>query len=266
MRAIILTYAPVNNEEKKLLRNTKVFKMACNSYCAELKPNLRLCADNIVQKCLDCDSCDVVSLNYDLERERVINGCYLPKRHSSLLSCIDYLYLKGFTDILLVASNPDSATSKINYIGVNDIKDCLNLYKYTKDGNLDIPYMTIKEFLMLTDEEKLLGIEQTPERKLFKKTIFTDSVLYTVQTEGKDNQSEVGGEIINNILSFEAKQKLLEGAEEVKDNGMIIKRITQITPKKEVKKAEVKEEKEEIKEEVKETKPAKKTVKKKGVK
>ena len=261
MRAIVLTYAPITKEEQKLLKNTKVFKIACNDYCAELKPDLRLCADNIVQKCLDCDSCDVVSINYDLEHERVINGCYLPKRHSSLLSCIDYLYLKGFTSVLLVASNPDSATSKINYIGVNNIKDCLNLYKYTKEGNLDIPYISIKEFLMLTDEEKLFGIEQTPERKLFKKTIFTDSVLYTVQTEGKDNQSEVSGEIINNILSFEAKQKLLEGAEEIKDNGMIIKRITQIAPKK----AEVKEE-EEIKEEVKETKPAKKTTKKKGTK
>ena len=108
MKAIILTYAPITKKEAELLKNTDVFKIATNFSASELKPNVRLTADDIVQKCLDCDNCEVVSLNYDLEKPRVINGCYLPKRHSSLLSCVDYLYLKGFTSVLLVASNPDS--------------------------------------------------------------------------------------------------------------------------------------------------------------
>lgn len=259
MKAIVLTYAPVNKEEKELLKNTNVFKIATNFSANELKPNIRLTADNIVQKCLDCDTCDVVSCNYDLERKRVINGCYLPVRHSSLLSCIDYLYLKGYSNVLLVASNPpDTPTAKINYEGINSIKDCLYLYKYTNEGNFDIPFMSIKEFLMMTDEEKLLGVEQTPERKLFKKTIFTDAVRYSVETEGKNNQSIENGCLIDNILPYEEKQKLLQGAEEIKYGGMIIKRLTQIAPKKEVKE----EIKEEVKEETEETKPIKKTVKK----
>ena len=111
---------------------------------------------------------------------------------------------------------------------------------------------------MLTDEEKLLNIKQTPERKLFKKTIFTDAVRYSVKTEGKDNESIESGFIIDNILPYEQKQKLLEGVEEIKYSGMVIKRLTQITPKKEVKE----EKQEEVKEEVKEEKPVKKTVKK----
>lgn len=258
MKAIVLTYAPVNKTEAKLLKETDIFKIACNDYCADLKPNIRITADNIVQKCLECDSCDVVSINHDLEADRVINGCYLPKRHSSLLHAIDYLYLKGYTSVLLIASNPDSPTCKINYEGVNNIKDCLNLYKYSKNGNFDIPYMNVKEFLMLTEEEKLFGKKETPARKLFEKTLFTDAVMYEVEIEGKNNKSVESGFIISNILPLEMKQKLLAGEEEIKYDNLIIKKITQTTPKKEI----VKEEKEEIKEEVKEVKPVKKTVKK----
>ena len=252
MRAIILTYAPVTKEEAKLLKNADVFKIATNFSAAELKPNLRLCADNIVQKCLDCDTCDVVSVNHDLERERVINACYLPKRHSTLLYCIDYLYLKGYSEVLLVATNPDSATSKINYIGVNGMKDCLYLYKYTKDGNLDIPYKSVKEFLSMTDEERLLGEVELAPKKLIEKTIFTDSCRYEVQTIGRDNKSIESGAIIASILPYDIKEQFLYGViDEVDYNGLHIKKITQLVPKKE----EVKEE---------ETiKPVKKTVKKK---
>ena len=254
MKAIVLTYAPITKEEKKLLKQTDIFKIACNNYCAELKPDIRLCADDIVQKCLDCDSCDVVSLNYDLELRRVINGCRLPQRHSTLLSCIDYLYLKGFTSVLLVASNPDSATCKINYEGINDIKDCLYLYKYTKEGNFDIEHKSIKDFIMQTEEERLLGIEETPERKLFKKTIFTDAVKYEVSSENANNKSIESGYLINNILPASEKQKLLEGIEEIKYNGLIIKMLTNLKPQK--------AKKEEIKEKNEEEKPVKKVVKK----
>ncbi len=247
MKAIILTYAPVDKTEAKLLRETKIFKIATNYSAVDLKPDLRLTADNIVQKCLDCDKCNVVSINHDLNKKRVINACHLPKRYSSLLSCIDYLYLKGYTDVLLVASNPDSATCKINYKGVNDIKDCLNLYKYTKDGNFDIPFKSVKEFLMLTEEEKLLGKEETAKKKLVAKTIFTDAVKYEIHSKGKENYSIESGTLINNILPAIEKQKLLEGLEEIEYNGIIIKKLTQIAPKKEEKEEE---------------KPVKKTVKK----
>lgn len=245
MKAIVLTYAPVTKIEAKLLKETDIFKIATNFSASKLKPNLRLTADNIVQKCLDCDTCNVVSLNYDLELDRVINGCTMPSRHSSLLSCIDYLYFKGYTSVLLVASNPDSATAKINYEGVNNIKDCLNLYKYTKVGNFDIPYKSIKDFIMLTDEEKLLGVKETSQKKLFEKIIFTDAAKYEVHTEGQENFSIESGAIINNILSYEQKQEFLQGASEINCNGLIVKKITQLAPLKEIK----------------EEKPAKKTTK-----
>jgi hypothetical protein len=252
-KAIVLTYAPLNDEEAELIKNTNIFKIACNHYRAELKPNIRLTADDIVDKCLNCDSCDVVSLNYGWNKKRVINAGYLPKRHTSLISCIDYLMLKGFTHILLVATNPDSATCKINKEGVDMIKDCLYLYKYSKEGNLDIPFKTVKEFIMekLTDEEKILGYKEPP-KKLLDLTVLTDACLYEVSTIGKDNASIENGKLINVILPSELKTKLKQGEIEVEYNGMIIKRITKVTPDKEEKLIEEETEK-----------PVKKIVKKK---
>lgn len=244
MKAIILTYAPVSKEEAELLKSTNVYKIACNNYCAELKPNVRLCADNIVQKCLDCDTCDVISCNYDLDRERVINGCTLPNRHSSLLNCIDYLYLKGYTEVLLVATNPEgTATHKINYNGVNDMKDCLYLYKYSKEGCFDIPYKSVKEFLMqnLTDEEKLLGMTEPRPKTLIEKTAFTDACQYEVHTEGYNNKSIENGNVIGSILPFEAKQQILNGESEITYNGLVIRKLTALVPEKV--KEEAKEEK-----------------------
>lgn len=259
MKAIILTYAPVNKKEKELLKNTNIFKIATNFSAAELKPDLRLCIDNIVNKCLNCDSCPVVSINYDLEKERVINGCYLPKRHTTLVSCIDYLYLKGYTSILLIATNPDSATCKLNIEGINSLKDCLYLYKYKKECNLDIPYKSIGDFIMQTEEDKLLGIQEEPEKKLLKKTIFTDAFQFEVWTEGYNNKSVESGALIDSILPFEYKQRLLEGIEEINYNGTMIKRLTGVNPVKE----EIKEEPQKEVKETEEATPVKKTVRKK---
>ena len=258
MKAIVLTYAPVTKKEQKLLKNTDIFKIACNYYCADLKPDIRLCADDIVDKCLKCDNCPVISVNYDLDKKRVINGCHLPKRHTTLVSCVDYLYLKGYTSILLVATNPVSATHKLNIEGINSIKDCIYLYKYTKDGNLDIPYKSIGDFIMQTEEDKLLGLEEKPEKVMFKKIIFTDAFLFEVSTEGYNNKSVENGALIDRILPVEQKQKLLEGIEEINYNGTIIKRITGVKPKEILK--QVQNDKEETIEEVA---PVKKTTRKK---
>lgn len=235
-KAIVLTYAELKKSDAELIQKTDVYKIACNTYCAELKPDIRLCADNIVDKCLECDTCPVVSTNYDLNKDRVINGNYLPKRHTTLISCIDYLMLKGYTHILLIATNPtDTATYKLNKRYINELKQSLYIYKYTKDGNFDIPAMTIKEFLSmerLTDEEKILGYKEPP-KKLLSQVIFTDACLYEVQTEGYNNKSIETGDLIKNILTLDDKQRLLNGNLEIEYNGLKIKRLTKLQPDKE---------------------------------
>lgn len=228
MKAIILTYAPVSKADAKLLKNTDVFKIATNFSAAELKPNIRLTADNIVDKCLECDTCPVLSINYDLDKERVINACKMPARHSSLISCIDYLLFAGYKYILLVATNPEgTATFNINYNGVNELKDYVYLFKYTQDGNFNIPYKSIKDFIMLTDEEKLLGVTENSPKKLMSGLIFTDSCKFEVWTEGKDNKSIETGELIKNILPLEEREKFTNGAVEICYNGTCIKMVTE---------------------------------------
>jgi hypothetical protein len=235
-KAIVLTYAPVTKTEAKLLRETNIYKIATNFSAAELKPNIRFTADDIVDKCLECDTCPVISQNYDVNKDRVINGRYLPNRNTSLVSCVDYLMLKGFTHILLVASNPDSATCKMNYEGINQLKRHLYLYKYTSEGNFDIPHLTVKDFIMenfITEEDKILGMAE-PEKVLLDMTALTDSCLYEVCTEGKDNKSVENGALIDALLPFNEKQKFVRGETELIYNGMKIKRLSMVeTPKQE---------------------------------
>ena len=257
-KAIVLTYAPTTAQEKKLLKKTDIFKIACNTYCADLNPNVRLTADDIVTDCVYCDTCPVVSLNYDLDKDRVINGNYLPKRHSSLLSCIDYLYMQGYNQILLVASNPDSKTSKINYDGIEYMKDYIYLWKYTAEGNFNIPHKTIEDFIMLTDDEKILGLTEPAPRKLYTKTVFTDACLYEVSTKGFNNVSVENGILIGNILPLEEKTKFLNGADEIEYNGMIIKRVTRLEPPKKEEVKPVEETEEQIEEKIVK-KPVRKT-------
>jgi hypothetical protein len=244
-KAIVLTYAPLSEDEKELIRKTDIYKIATNFSAVDLGVDLRLTADNIVDKCLECDCCSVVSLNYDLDKERVINAQYLPKRHTSLVSCVDYLYLNGFTHILLIATNPQSATYKLNIDGINSLKDCLYLYKYTKDGNLDIPFKPVKEFIMenLTDEQRILGVTAQP-KKLMDAVLFTDATRYEVHTQGRENKSIETGKLIGTILPPEYQQRLLNGENEIIYNGTCIKRITRVIP-----------EKQEIAEPVKEVEP-----------
>lgn len=242
VRAIILTYAPITDEEKELLRNTDVFKIACNTYCAELKPNVRLTADNIVDKCLECDTCPVVSVNYDLEKERVINACYLPHRYSSILYCLDYLYLKGYDTVLLVANNnvgnQNNKTEEFkqnNIKGVDNFRGLMHIFKYSQEGRFNVETVTIKEFLTmneefmpLTEEDKLLGRTQPRPKTLLEKTIFTDACRYEVETEGRNNKSVVNGDLINNILPTNIKDKLRNGELEINYNGLVVRRITEL--------------------------------------
>ena len=176
---------------------------------------------------------EAIYVNYDLNKERVINGSYLPSRHSSLLNCIDYLYLKGYTDVLLIATNPPGTnTYKINLQGTDFMKDCFNLYKYSEEGTFNLPVKTVKEFLMLTDEEKLLGYTEPRERTFIEKTVFTDACKYEVHSEGKNNISIEDGRLIGSILPSEEKQKILNGESEIIYNGLVIRKITALAPKR----------------------------------
>ena len=109
---------------------------------------------------------------------------------------------------------------------------------------------------MMTDEEKILGMEEKPKKKLDTLAL-TDACMYEVSTVGKENKSVENGTLIDRILPLMYKQRFINGEMEVNYNGMVIKRLTGslVQPV-----AEVIPEAEPLK--VEEEKPVKKTVKK----
>ena len=77
----------------------------------------------------------------------------------------------------------------------------------------------------LTTEDLVLGNTQEAPKKEALELVFSKDTKYKVKTKGKDNESIVNGVLVNNILSFEDKNKLARGANEIEANGLIITRI-----------------------------------------
>jgi len=242
MKAIVLTYAPITKEEEKLLRETDVFKVACNWHSENLKPDIRITLDNAetIKKCLDVGNQNIVSLQFDYPDERVKRIYNLPKRLSSLISCCDYLISRGYNQILLVATNTvtnqkaiSSGFQKINIDGINTVKDYAHIYKYSSDAVFDLNTRTIEEFLTMTDENLILGTtEEQAENPLLKGLVFTEAYLFRVQTKGYNNASIESGETLKDLLPTDIKQEILAGKVKVEYNGLEITRITGVEPEK----------------------------------
>lgn len=236
-KAIVLTYPKLTKKDERLLKNTEIFKIACNWHSEQLNPHKRLIADKgIIEKVkLLCKQPILTLLEYNGDKQ--LEDCrHFPKRNSTLLSCVDYLIKERYTHILLIADNRTSDGKDINkkfqkhiYDTINQQKRFINIYKYSERGYFDIPHISIEEFLEMkkqTAEEKILGVEPQ-EREVFNDIfMFTDAYLFEVCTKGLDNHSVETGALLAQLLPPKKQQELLDGAKEVEYNGLIIKRIT----------------------------------------
>jgi len=152
MKAIILTYAPVQESDKEILKNTKIFKIAINGHAEELKPHLRICSDYILGNICREFSQQVVSVR---ERFRSFsNRAIYPDiefKGATILAAVDYLLQKRYDEILIVGDN--TVNTKEFQDNVNDQLSPFvgplvlspKIYQYTK-GNFELPVMSIKEF------------------------------------------------------------------------------------------------------------------------
>ena len=192
---------------------------------------------------------EVLSLSFDYDDKRVKRIRNLPKRYSSLISCCDYLVSKGYTHILLVANNRQTNQKAIssgfqrqNRLGINSLKDYAYIFKYSDEAVFDVSTRTVKEFLMMKDEDLILGTpEEKKENKLLKGLAFSDAYLYKVQTKGLNNASIESGCSLDAILPYAKKQEILNGAEKIEYNNLIIERITGVETKEEEKAPEKEE-------------------------
>lgn len=237
-KGIVLTYAEVSKEEEKLLKNTDIFKIACNWHSEHLKPHKRLIADKgIIDKVKEVGNQNIVTLIEYYQDDRLEDYRHLPMRNSTLPSCVDYLVENGFTDVLLIANNKVTNNKEIslafqnnNRNAINQLSKVIDIYKYDIEGVFDIPYLSIKDFLSMTEkltpEEKLLGYKEPKKKSLLQLCAFSNSYLYEVKTKGKDNVSVETGELIESILPIEMQQKIINGEKEIEYSGLVIKRIT----------------------------------------
>lgn len=246
MKAIILTYPKLSPKEIKLLKNTDIFKIACNWHAEQLKPHKRLiCDKGIIEQVKSVGNQQIATTLEYYPDERLEDYRYLPVRHSSLLSCIDYLIENKYTDVLLIADNTQTNQEDIgkrfqDHIRstINQQKSFINIYKYSERGVFDIPHVEIEEFLKmnclnrnlgkLTAEDKLLGVTEPIKKKVIEAFAFSDSFLYEIHTEGLNNKSVENGELIKGFLPLELQIKIQAGATEVKYGNLIIKRLTGI--------------------------------------
>ena len=149
MKAIILTYAPVQDFERELLLHTKIFKLALNQHAKDLNTNARIITDYVLPRILKTCSEKVISV-----RERLRS--YSPRveypniefKGSTIVAGIDYLISKNYDEILIVGDN------KVNSIQFRDevnkeiekIQNKAKIYQYS-NGNFNLRIKNIKNFI-----------------------------------------------------------------------------------------------------------------------
>jgi hypothetical protein len=150
MRAIILTYAPVQESDKEILKNTKIFKLALNNHAEEYKPDLRICSDYILSDiCRDFPQ-KVVSVRekFRFTTDRVE---YFPNFQGATISSgIEYLIFKGYDEILIIGNNKVNTKEFQERVNkhIEQVKEYASIYQYT-NGNFNLPVKSITEFCSL---------------------------------------------------------------------------------------------------------------------
>lgn len=148
MKAVILTYAQVDEEEKIILRNTNIYKLALNQHAEELYPHARIITDYILSKIYKNFSQKIISVR---EKSRTysdrIEYFDAEFKGSTIVAAIDYLISKKYGEILIVGNNKVNHNQFRDWVNaeIDKIKDKAYIYQYS-DGNFNLPIKTIREF------------------------------------------------------------------------------------------------------------------------
>ena len=149
MKAIILTYAPVQDFEREFLINTNIFKLALNGHAKELCPDKRIITDYVLPKILKSCPEKIISVREKLR-------CYSPQveypeiefKGSTIVAAIDYLISKKITEILIIGNNNVNSNEFQNEVNrqIDKLVTKANIYQYS-DGNFNLKVKSIKEFI-----------------------------------------------------------------------------------------------------------------------
>lgn len=148
MKAIILTYAPVKETEKELLKKTKIYKLALNQHAKELVPDARIVTDYILDKIYNNFSEKIISLRDRLRyKSDRVEYCDIEFKGSTILAAIDYLISKKYDEILIVGDNKVNHSQFRNEVNeeIDKIINKAKIYQYTR-GNFNLPVVKISDF------------------------------------------------------------------------------------------------------------------------
>ena len=146
MKGIILTYAPVNDEEKELLVKTRIYKLAINQHAEELKPNQRIVTDyNAVDYIVRSFKQPVIGVRATDPRIKTVD--YVEFKGATILAAIDFCIYNGITELLLVADNTVN-TKDFQDLVIRDLQEDkgINIYQY-RDGNFPLAVKSVKDFI-----------------------------------------------------------------------------------------------------------------------
>jgi len=147
-KAIILTYAPVTEEEKNILQNTEIYKLAINQHGSIYKPDLRIVSDYILLKILPKFPEKVISIRERLRcPSKRVEYFDTEFKGATIISAVQYLYFKGYSEILIVGDNLVNGIEFQNLVKseIGKIPSNLKMYQYSK-GNFNLPIRSIKDF------------------------------------------------------------------------------------------------------------------------
>lgn len=147
-KSIILTYAPVSEDEKSILINTDIYKLALNQHAGEYLPHARILADYILPRIYRSFDGKIISVRDksipESGRVEYFKGEF---KGSTIIAAVDYLISKGFEKVLIVGNNQVNNMKFRNEVSdeIDKIKDKIKLYQYSK-GNFNLPVMSVADF------------------------------------------------------------------------------------------------------------------------
>ena len=150
-KAIILTNAFVENDDKNILINTNITKIAINHHAEDLKPDYRICSDYIITNLLYKFNQPIISIREFVNNKKIIYAGNISFKGSTMIACIEYLINSGYNEILIIGDNTvhqDFFQKRINdeIDIIKSNKKDINIYQYS-NGNFNLPVMNVKEFI-----------------------------------------------------------------------------------------------------------------------
>lgn len=148
-KAVILTYAPINDNEQELLKMTQIFKLALNHHAEALSPDARIITDYVLKNISKNYSQKIITVrDRSMPQNEKIKYYNRKFKGATILSAIDYLTDNNYDEILIVGNNKVNNLKFRSLINdeIDKIKDKFVLYQYS-DGNFNLPVKSVSEFL-----------------------------------------------------------------------------------------------------------------------